>query len=63
MFVQLVHSAGRAGEAKLRQGDVVVQFLEDDLDVLSDLRRGVFGFQQIAGEQSAGRVACRRCGT
>ena len=43
-------------QPKLRQGDVVVQFLEDDLDALSDLRLAVFGFQQIAGEQGAGRA-------
>ncbi len=34
-------SVGR--EAELRQGDVVVQLLEDDLDAPPDLRLGVFG--------------------
>ena len=40
----------------MRQGDVVVQPLEDDLDAPPDLRLGVFRFQQIAGHQRARRI-------
>src|ERR1700756_3555477 len=46
----------RAREAKLRQGDVVVQLFENDLDAPPDPRLRVFGVQQIAGEQCAGRI-------
>src|SRR5579884_4408234 len=46
----------RAREPKLRQGDVVVQCLEDDLDAPPDLRLGIGRVQQIADEQCAGRV-------
>ena len=43
-------------EAKLRQGDVVVQFLEHDLYAPPDLRLGKFSIEQIARHQGAGRV-------
>src|SRR6266849_6220367 len=46
----------RLREAKLRQCDLVVQCLEDDLDALSDLRLGVLRFQEVAGHQRAGRI-------
>src|SRR6266403_3204878 len=46
----------RRREAKLRQGDVVVQLLEDDLDPPPDLRLGVGRVQQIAREQGAGCI-------
>src|SRR5216683_576908 len=43
-------------EAKLRQRDVVVQLLEDHLDAPPDLRLGIGRFQEVAGEQRAGRI-------
>src|ERR1700733_12539853 len=45
-----------ARETKLRQRDVVVQLLEDDLDAAADLRLGIRCFQQVAGEQRAGCI-------
>ena len=54
MFLQL-SLGGRRG-AKLRQCDVVVHLLEDDLDPPPDLRFDIGRFQQVAGEQRAGRV-------
>src|SRR5271163_3467825 len=47
---------GRARDAELRQGDVIVQLLEDDLDAPPDLRLGIRCFEQVAGEQRAGRI-------
>src|SRR6516164_8755031 len=51
-------SLGRcqAREAKLRQCDVVVQLLEDDLDAPPYLCLGIRRLQQIAGKQRAGRI-------
>src|ERR1700738_166552 len=49
-------SLPRRREAKLRQCDVVVQLLEDDLDAPPDLRLGIGRFQQVAGEQRSGRI-------
>src|SRR6266446_5284641 len=46
----------RAREAKLRQGDVVVQLLEDDLDAPPDFRLGIGRFQQVACEQRTRRI-------
>ena len=53
---QLDASAATPREAELRQGDVVVQLLEDHFHPPPDLGLGVLRFQQIAGEQRAGRV-------
>jgi hypothetical protein len=52
------HGTGYAGmrEAKLRQGDVVGQFLEDDFDAPPDLGLGIGCFQEVAGEQRTGRI-------
>src|SRR5271166_1157178 len=46
----------RAPEAKLRQGDVVVQLLEDDLHAPPDLSLGMRRFEQVSGKQRAGRI-------
>src|SRR5579872_6499435 len=43
-------------QPELRQGDVVVQFLEDYLDPSPDLAVGVFRAQKVAGHQRAGSV-------
>src|SRR5271170_4816099 len=45
-----------AREAELRQGDVVVQLLEDDLHPPPDLGLGILRLQQIAGEECPGRI-------
>src|SRR5438132_13340167 len=46
----------RGRQTKLRQRDVIVELLEDDLDAPPDLCLGVFGVEQIAGHQRARRV-------
>src|SRR5437870_1504216 len=46
----------RARKPELRQGDVVVELLEDDFDAPPDLRLGIRRFQQVAGKQRAGRI-------
>src|SRR6266851_7815255 len=62
MFVQctVLHrfSLGRrrTREAKLGQRNVVVELLEDDFHAPPDLRLGIGRFQQIAGEERAGRI-------
>src|SRR5207244_10920376 len=40
----------RTREAKLREGDVVVQLLEDDLDAPPDFRLGIGRFQHVASQ-------------
>src|SRR5580704_954322 len=42
-------------EPELRQRDIVVQFLEHDLDAAADFRLGVLGAQKVAGEQGTRR--------
>ena len=43
-------------QPELRQGDVIVQLLEDHLDAPPHLRRGIGRFQQIASQQGAFRL-------
>src|SRR5436190_4859714 len=52
------HSLGRCQvrETKLRQCDLVVQLLEDDLDAPPDLCCGIGRLQEITGEQRPGGV-------
>src|SRR5213594_4269808 len=45
-----------ARQPELRQRDVVVQRLEDDLHAAPDLRFSIRSLQQIGGQQGAGRV-------
>src|SRR5437868_807562 len=51
-----VASFALPNQLELRERDVVVQFLEHDLDAAADLRLGVFGVQQISGHQRARRI-------
>src|SRR4051812_41481395 len=43
-------------EPELRQRNIIVQLLEDDLDATADLRFGILRAQQVAGEQRTRRL-------
>src|ERR1700676_5629538 len=43
-------------EPELRQRDVVVQFLKENLNAAANLRLGILRLQQVAGEQRARRL-------
>src|SRR5215469_1845684 len=49
-------SRGGAAEAELRQGDVLIEFLEHDLYAPPDFRLCIFSIEQIARHQGTGRV-------